>query len=115
ERVRLLRFLKRNVRNVAFLTTDTHANMVNDARLQTLEPGGPKDSGILEVVTGPVATKTFAREIDETVGTAGAGNAVGRLFFQPPPPAGVGMRCAALDVYSYAEVKVADRKLTITP
>ena len=41
ERTTLLAFLQRKVRNVVFLTTDTHANMVNDARLQTLEPGGP--------------------------------------------------------------------------
>jgi alkaline phosphatase D len=115
ERGRLLRFLHKRVRNVLFLTTDTHANMVNDVRFKTLERGGPKNSGILEVVTGPVATKTFAREIDESIGTAGAGNAVGRLFFKPPPPAGAGMECAALDVYSYAEVKVTSRKVTITP
>ena len=112
ERDRLLRFLRRNVRNVAFLTTDTHANMVNDARLRTLEPGGPKDSGILEVVTGPVATKTFAREIDESVGIAGAGATIGRLFFKPGPPAGAGMRCVNLNVYSYAEIEVRRRTLT---
>jgi alkaline phosphatase D len=115
EREKLIDYLRRRVRNVVFLTTDTHANMAGDVRLRTLEPGGPKDSGILEVVTGPVATKTFAREIDEAVGISGAGNAVGRLFFKPPPPAGVGMRCVALDVYSYAEVKVKRSDLTITP
>ena len=37
------------------------------------------------------------------------------LFFKPPPPAGVGMRCSALDLYSYAEVKATSRKLTIAP
>ena len=115
ERMKLLRFLKKRVRNVVFLTTDTHANMVNEVRLQTLEPGGRKDTGILEAVTGPVATKTFAREIDEATGTPGSGNAVARLFFKPPPPAGVGMRCVALDVYSYAEVEVTSRRLTIAP
>jgi alkaline phosphatase D len=115
ERSKLLRFLSRRVENVVFLTTDTHANMVNDVRLRTLEPGGPKESGILEVVTGPVATNTFAREIDKAVGITGAGATVGRLFFKPPPPAGVGMRCAALDVYSYAQVEVTARLLAITP
>ncbi len=115
ERAKVLRYLKRRVKNVVFLTTDTHANMVTDVRLRTLEPGGPKGTGILEAVTGPVATKTFAREIDEATGLSGAGNTVGRLFFKPPPPAGVGMKCAALDVYSYDEVKVTSRRLTITP
>jgi alkaline phosphatase D len=115
ERERVLRFLRRRVDNVVFLATDTHANMVTDVRLRTLEPGGPRATGMLEAVTGPVATKTFAREIDETTRIAGAGNTVGRLFFKPPPPAGVGMRCAALDLYSYAEVKVTSRRLTIAP
>jgi alkaline phosphatase D len=115
ERTRLLEFLRAKVRNVVFLATDTHANMVNDVRLKTLERPGPRSTGMLEVVTGPVATNTFAREIDSTVGIAGAGEAIGRLFFKPPPPAGVGMKCSALDVYSYAEVKVTSRRLTITP
>jgi alkaline phosphatase D len=115
ERTKLLRFLRRNVKNVVFLTTDTHANLVNDVRLRTLESGGPRETGMLEVVTGPVATNTFAREVDNAIGTPGAGNAVGRLFFTPPPPGGLGMRCAALDVYSYAEVKVTSRRLTVTP
>jgi phosphodiesterase/alkaline phosphatase D-like protein len=115
ERRRVIATLKKRVRNVVFLATDTHANMANDVRFQTLEAGGPRNSGMLEVVTGPVATYSFAREIDSAIGTTGAGNAVGRLFFKPPPPAGVGMRCAALDVYSYGEVKVTSRRLTITP
>ena len=37
ERQAVLNFLKDNVENVVFLTTDVHANMVNDARLKTLE------------------------------------------------------------------------------
>jgi alkaline phosphatase D len=115
ERKRVIERLRRKVDNVVFLTTDTHANLVNDVRLKTLEPGGPKNSGILEVVTGPVATFTFADEIDNALSTAGAGDAVGRVFFKPPPPSGIGMRCAALHVYSYAEVSVTNRKLTVTP
>ena len=70
ERERLLRFLQANVRNVVFLTTDTHANLVNEVRYSTLG-GPPEGSGIWEVVTGPVATNTFAKEIDGFLGTAG--------------------------------------------
>ena len=44
ERQQVLREL-RNVKNVVFLTTDVHATLVNDARFQTLEPGGPRNSG----------------------------------------------------------------------
>jgi alkaline phosphatase D len=112
ERERLLRFLQANVRNVVFLTTDTHANLVNEARYRTLG-GTPESSGIWEVVTGPVATNTFAKEIDAFLGSAGAGTAIGALFFKPPPPQGMGMRCAALDVYSYAQVTVTARTLTV--
>ena len=66
----------------------------------------PEGTGIWEVVTGPVATNTFAKEIDDFLGQKGAGTAIASLFFKPPPPNGVGMRCAALDTYSYAQVTV---------
>jgi alkaline phosphatase D len=112
ERERLLAFLKANVKNVVFLTTDTHANFVNEVRYTTLG-GPPEGSGIWEVVTGPVATHTFAREIDGFLGTPGAGTAIGALFFKPPPPNGMGMRCAALDTYSYAQVTVTAQRLTV--
>ena len=114
ERERLLHFLQANTRNVVFLTTDTHANLVNEIRYRTL--GGPVEgSGMYEAVTGPVATNTFAREIDGFLHSAGAAGFIGSLFFKPPPPAGVGMSCAALDVYSYAEVTVTSRTLTVAP
>jgi alkaline phosphatase D len=112
ERERLLRFLQANVKNVVFLTTDTHANLVNEVRYKTLG-GAPESSGIWEVVTGPVATNTFAKEIDGYLGQKGAGTAIGALFFKPAPPNGVGMRCAALDTYSYAEVTVTAKRLTV--
>jgi phosphodiesterase/alkaline phosphatase D-like protein len=115
ERRRVIDYLRRRVQNVVFIATDTHANLVNDVRLRTLEPGGPKPSGMPEFVTGPVATYSFADEIDNALGISGAGNTVARLFFKPPPPAGVGMRCSALDVFSYAEVKVTRRTMTIAP
>jgi phosphodiesterase/alkaline phosphatase D-like protein len=109
---RLLRFLQVNVRNVVFATTDTHANLVNEVRYRTLG-STPESSGMWEVVTGPVATNTFAKEIDGYLGQKGAGTAIGALFFKPAPPNGVGMRCAALDTYSYAEVTVSERRLTV--
>jgi phosphodiesterase/alkaline phosphatase D-like protein len=115
ERERLLHFLHDNVRNVAFLTTDTHATFVNDARFQTLEPGGPAPSGVEEVVTGPVATRTFAKEIDATVGASGTGILISGLFFKPAPPRGIGMQCVSPDTYSYAEVVATAQTLTVTP
>ncbi|MEA2426781.1 MAG: alkaline phosphatase, partial [Thermoleophilaceae bacterium] len=75
ERQKLLTFLKTNVKNVVFLTTDTHANLYGDARFSTFpEEGGPVDSGINEMVTGPVATMTFAKEIDNAAGKQGSGD-----------------------------------------
>jgi phosphodiesterase/alkaline phosphatase D-like protein len=101
------------VKNVVFLTTDTHANLVNEVRYASLG-AAPESSGIWEVVTGPVATNTFAREIDGYLGQKGAGTAIGALFFKPAPPNGMGMRCAALGTYSYAEVAVTARRFTVT-
>ena len=111
ERERLLRFLQANVKNVVFLTTDTHGNLVNEVRYRTF--GTLESSGIWEVVTGPVATNTFAKEIDGYLGQKGAGTAIGALFFKPTPPNGMGMRCAALDTYSYSEVTVTARRMTV--
>jgi alkaline phosphatase D len=115
ERQDLLGFLKANVKNAVFLTTDTHANFINDARLKTLEEGGPVESGITEVVTGPVATKNFGQEIDDATGQPGSGAAIRNLFFKPQPPNGIGMRCAVIDQFSYGQVKVTRNRLTITP
>ena len=116
ERQKLLTFLKANVKNVVFLTTDTHANLYNDARLSTFpEEGGPVDSGINEMVTGPVATMTFAKEIDNAANRQGAGDLVTSAFLKQPPPNGPGMQCASTDVYSYTEVKVTSKAVTLTP
>ena len=95
------------VHNVVFLTTDVHANLVNDARFKTLEDGGPVNSGILDVTTGPIATATYALEISDTVGNESAGSLVQSAFFKPQPPNGVGMQCAATDQFSYAQVEVS--------
>jgi alkaline phosphatase D len=112
ERTQILNFLK-GIKNVVFLTTDVHANMVNDARLQTLEPGGPVNTGITEVTTGPIATKTFAGEINSAVGSAAAATQIRALFFNAPPPTGVGMQCSGLDQFSYAQVSVGRSLLTV--
>jgi len=113
ERTQLLTFLRDNVKNVVFLTTDVHANMVNDARLKTLEEGGPVNTGITEVTTGPVATKTYAGEINGTVGSTTAANSIRAIFFNSQPPTGVAMSCSGLDEFSYAQVAVRKTSLTV--
>jgi phosphodiesterase/alkaline phosphatase D-like protein len=113
ERQEVLRKLQ-SVKNVVFLTTDVHATMVNDAHFRTLEPGGPKPSGIMDITVGPAATANFSREIDEATGNSSAGTAVD-AFFSAPPPTGVGMECSVLDQYSYGQVSVTANELTVTP
>jgi alkaline phosphatase D len=115
ERQELLTYLRDNVKNVIFLTTDVHATMINDARLKTLESGGPQNSGITDVTVGPVATANFGREIDEVTGQPNSYQLVDSAFLTPPPPDGVGMRCSVLDQFSYGQVKVTSTQLTITP
>jgi phosphodiesterase/alkaline phosphatase D-like protein len=115
ERQELLRALRDNVKNVIFLTTDVHATLVNDARIRTLEPGGPQNSGITDVTVGPVATANFALEIDTATGRQGNGALADNAFFTPPPPQGVGMRCSVLDQFSYGQVRVTANQLIVTP
>lgn len=103
------------VNNVVFLTTDVHATLVNDARFKTLEPGGPQNSGILDVTVGPAATAPFATEINDTIGNPAAAVGVDAFFLEPQPPSGVGMQCSAIDQFSYGEVAVTSTQLTITP
>ena len=114
ERQRVLTELQ-GVKNVIFLTTDVHATLVNDARFQTLESGGAKNSGIMDVTVGPVATANFGLEIDLATGGSGNGALVDTAFLTPPPPAGIGMQCSVLDQFSYGEVTVTGSKLTVTP
>jgi alkaline phosphatase D len=115
ERQRMLRFLSQNVKNVVFLSTDVHATLVNDARFQTLEQGGPQDSGILDVTVGPASTANYGLEIDDTVDRPGTGALVDSVFFEGPPPNGIGMRCSIVDEFSYGQVRVTRNRLTITP
>jgi phosphodiesterase/alkaline phosphatase D-like protein len=114
ERQQVLRALQ-NVENVVFLTTDVHATLVNDARFQTLEPGGVRDSGILDITVGSAATANLGLEIEGEVGVPGAGALVDTAFFEPQPPGGVGMRCSIVDQFSYGQVRVTANRLTITP
>jgi len=122
ERVQLLNALQgANVDHLVFLTTDTHASFANVVRYRTLNgdsapsnaPAGPTDSPYSDFITGPVATKSFAQEIDDTTGTAGSGVLVEKAFFKPQPPNGVGMECAQGDLNSYAEVTVTGSTLKL--
>ena len=114
ERKEVLQGLQ-GVKNLIFLTTDVHATLINDARFQTLEPGGPQNSGITDVTVGPVATANFGIEIDDAVNREGSGQLVDQFFLTPPPPDGVGMFCSVIDQFSYGQVTVTNNRLTVTP
>lgn len=114
ERARVIEVL-RSVRNVVLLTTDMHAHVIGEVRTDTFAPGGPEGTGIWEVVTGPVATNTYAKEIDSFLGAPGFGAVVTGAFFKPEPPRGLGLRCAQTDAYGYAQVAVTSTTLTVQP
>jgi alkaline phosphatase D len=113
DRQRVLNGLQ-GVKNVIFLSTDVHATLINDARFQTLESGGPRNSGITDITVGPVATANFEIEVDGAT-SPGTGALADTAFLTPPPPAGVGMRCSVLNQFSYGQVKVTANRLTVTP
>jgi alkaline phosphatase D len=115
ERQRVLHsFENAGVKNLVWLATDVHANLVNVVRYKTLESGGPKDSPYKEFVTGPVSTMTFKREIDRATNNENGGDGVDAAFFSQPPPNGPGMSCSNVNVYSYAEVSVTGKALKVT-
>jgi len=123
ERIKLLNALESaHVKHLAFLTTDTHASFVNVIRDRTLvgdsapsnaPSTAPSDTPYSDFITGPVATKPFAQEINDTVGNPNAGPAVEAAFFAPPPPNGMGMDCYQGDLNSYVEVTASSSKLKI--
>jgi hypothetical protein len=92
-----------------------HAHVIGEIRMETFATGGPVGTGIWEAVTGPVATNTYAKEIDSFLGAAGFGAVVTGAFFKPEPPRGLGLRCAQTDAYGYAQVTVTSSRLTVQP
>lgn len=59
-----------------------------------------------EVTPQPALLWTRAPARGPVTAARGAGLLITGLFFTPAPPRGIGMQCAAPDVYSYAEVEV---------
>jgi phosphodiesterase/alkaline phosphatase D-like protein len=113
ERLRLIEYLRDNAENVVFLTADVHANLVNDVRLKTLEEGGPVNSGITEITTGPSGTDTFEDDINDETGNEQTGDLANDLFLRKQPPDGPGIRCSNLETDSYGQVSVTRNKLTV--
>ena len=103
ERAEILNFIRDNsIDNVVFLTTDTHANLINEVFIDNFADPTPIAD---EFVTGPIATNTFETEVrafavslgfDPDI-VVGAFNSILNL---------VGVDCRNLDVNSYGMVKV---------
>ena len=114
EREKLLTYLKSNVKNVAFVTTDFHTNWVNDARIKTWpENGGPIDSGIKEFIAGGVADDLFGNEIDGVAGKDNTWPIVDNGYLLQKPPNGPGMECSNMITYGYVQLEASAKSLKV--
>lgn len=115
ERAEILGFIVRsNIKNVVWLSSDTHATLVNDVRISTFTPPFAT-TGMKEVVAGPIAATLYSESVASMAGRATVPFLV--AFLTTPIPQGVGLSCAVLDRYAYAKVDVdsAARTIRITP
>jgi alkaline phosphatase D len=102
ERVEILDFIRDNgIKNVVFLTTDNHANIVNQVFIDALALNPVPIA--TELITGPIATFTLKEEILRLFGPV-EGPAQLAAFNQVLTL--VGVDCRALDTYSYGHVAV---------
>jgi alkaline phosphatase D len=114
EREKLLTYLKNNVKNVAFVTTDFHTNWVNDARIKTWpEDGGPIASGIKDFIAGGVADDLFGNEIDDVAGRDNTWPLVDNAYLLKQPPDGPGMECSNMVTYGYVQVEASAKSLKV--
>ena len=107
ERQEILRELRQNVKNVIFLTTDVHATLVNDARFQTLESGGPREQRHLRRDRRPGGDRELRPRDRPDDRAAGQRRARGRRVLHAAPAAAAsGCSCSVLDQFSYGQVRV---------
>jgi phosphodiesterase/alkaline phosphatase D-like protein len=101
------------IKNVVWLATDVHAFMAHTVDYNTQDPGiGQTVQGMIEYSFGPVATDTFAVEINQALGNSqAAGKVRGFLVF-------INMEtCAGINVDGYGRITVdpETHQLTISP
>ncbi len=116
ERAEILGFIVRsNIKNVVWLSSDTHATLVNDVRLSTFTPPFAT-TGMKEVVAGPIAATLYSESVASMAGRVTV-PFLAAFLTTPIPQGGVGLSCAVLDRYAYAKVDVdsAARTIRITP
>jgi phosphodiesterase/alkaline phosphatase D-like protein len=97
ERTEILNFIRTNdLTNVIFLTTDLHANLMNEVFVDRFSDATPIAD---EFVTGPIATQT----LQEAILARGGAQLLDALHALLDL---VGIDCRHLDVYSYGTVEV---------
>ncbi|NOX62827.1 MAG: hypothetical protein GXP42_12905 [Chloroflexi bacterium] len=97
ERAEILNFIRDNeIENVIFLTTDLHANLMNEVWIDHFQDPEPI---AYEFVTGPIATLTMRRQLEIFGGPEEA--AQFEALFDL-----VGIDCRNLDSYAYGSVQV---------
>jgi len=105
ERSELLNYIRNNgIDNVDFLTTDTHATLLNQVSMDKFTDPAPIAN---ELVTGPIATNTFQAEVIAQAGFLG-------LFGVNQVMNLDNIDCRHLDKNSYASVNVSDSAGTTT-
>jgi alkaline phosphatase D len=105
ERNEVLNFIRNNsIANVIFLTTDTHANLVNEVFIDRFVDGGTIAQ---EFVTGPIAEGTLE---GDTVAAGGPLALVGLHAILDV----VGVDCRELNAFSYGSVEVNSAAGTAT-
>jgi alkaline phosphatase D len=98
ERSEMLNFIRNNgIDNTLFMTTDTHATLQNRVFMDAFTDPSTISN---EMVTGPIATTTFANEVIQQAGF------VGLFAVNTALNAFTGMQCRNLDKNSYASVDV---------
>ena len=99
EREELLRFVRDNgIRNVVFLTADSHANFINDVRVDG-------EAVAKEFVTGPIAAGTM-QQSTSFLGAFGRAIMHRVLDFAGPS-------CRNLDSYSYGLVEIEGDRMRV--
>lgn len=97
ERVEILSFIRdQGIRNVLFLTTDGHQNVMNNVFIDRFTNPAPI---AYEVMTGPIATVTWQNLLL-------ASPVPGAVTAQHAIHAILGVQCRHLDAYSYGVVEI---------
>jgi phosphodiesterase/alkaline phosphatase D-like protein len=114
ERDQVLHYIDDNaIKNVVWLATDIHAFLAHTVDFNTQDPGvGQTVQGMVEYSFGPVATDTFAVEINNLLGnTQAAGKVRGFLVYVNENI------CAGINVDGYGRITIDPdtHQLTLSP